>query len=72
MLNTRSQTSVLIACSILFYLFFQLISDFVTAIYAIGLLSLSLTVEVAFVLVLLSPIILIFFRNPPPGRSRSR
>ena len=46
--------------SILFLFFLQLISEFVEAIYAFGLLGTSLPVEIASVLLLFSPMILLF------------
>jgi endonuclease/exonuclease/phosphatase family metal-dependent hydrolase len=50
----------------LFFLsFLQLLSEFISAIYAIGLLELSLTAEVLSVLLLLSPLILLARKRPP-------
>ncbi len=50
----------------LFFLsFLQLLTEFVSAIYAFGLLELSLTAEVLSVLLLLSPLILLAFKRPP-------
>jgi endonuclease/exonuclease/phosphatase family metal-dependent hydrolase len=60
--------STILVCSVLFLFFFQLIADFIGSIYAIGLLSTSLTPEVASALLLLSPIILVFFRKVPSGK----
>jgi len=50
--------------SILFLFFLQLISEFVEAIYAFGLLGTSMPVEIASVLLLFSPVILLLL----PGR----
>ena len=55
--------SELILLSVLMLFFLQLVADFIETIYAIELLSLSLDENVLFVLFLLSPIILIFFRD---------
>ena len=49
--------------AILFLFFFQLISDFVEAIYAFGLLGTSIPPEIVSVLFLLSPLILFFIRK---------
>jgi endonuclease/exonuclease/phosphatase family metal-dependent hydrolase len=59
--------SEVILYSILFLFFFQLISDFVEAIYAFGLLSTSLTVEVVSVLFFFSPVILLLLRRGLSG-----
>ncbi len=48
---------------ILFLFFFQLISDFVEAIYAFGLLGTSIPPELVSVLFLFSPLLLLFFRK---------
>jgi endonuclease/exonuclease/phosphatase family metal-dependent hydrolase len=47
--------------SILFLFFFQLLTDFVAAVYAFGLLQVEIPIEIAFVLLLLSPMLLILF-----------
>ncbi len=47
--------------SILFLFFFQLLTDFVAAVYAFGLLQVEIPIEIAFVLLLLSPVLLILF-----------
>ena len=54
--------------SILFLFFFQLISDFVEAIYAFGLLGTSLPVETVCVLFLLSPAVLLLLRKGITGK----
>jgi endonuclease/exonuclease/phosphatase family metal-dependent hydrolase len=54
--------------SILFLFFFQLIADFVEAVYAFALGSTGLVMEVWTVLFLLSPVILLFFRKGLSGR----
>ena len=59
--------SEVILYSILFLFFFQLLSDFVEAIYAFGLLSTSLTVEVVSVLLFFSPVILLLLRRGLSG-----
>lgn len=52
---------------ILFLFFFQLLSDFVEAIYAFGLLGTSLPVEIVYVLLLFSPLVLLLFRRGLSG-----
>src|SRR5512135_1615649 len=47
--------------SILFLFFFQLLTDFVAAVYAFGLLQVDIPIEIAFVLLLLSPVLLVLF-----------
>jgi endonuclease/exonuclease/phosphatase family metal-dependent hydrolase len=54
--------------SILFLFFFQLISDFVEAIYAFGLLGTSLPAEIVCVLFLFSPIVLLLLRKGITGK----
>ncbi len=54
--------------SILFLFFFQLISDFVGAIYAFGLLGTSLPTEIVCVLFLLSPVILLILGKGITGK----
>lgn len=48
---------------ILFLFFFQLLSDFVAAVYAFGLLGTSIPPEIVIVLVLFTPVVLLFLRN---------
>jgi endonuclease/exonuclease/phosphatase family metal-dependent hydrolase len=68
MRSIRSSYSAIIAYSILFLFFFQLLADFIAAIYAIGLMGLNLPPEIACVLLLFSPVLLIFFRKSPSGK----
>ena len=49
--------------SILFLFFFQLIADFVEAIYAFGLLGVSIPVEIVSLLFLFSPLLLLFLKK---------
>jgi endonuclease/exonuclease/phosphatase family metal-dependent hydrolase len=53
--------------SIVFLVFFHLISDFIEAIYAFGLLGTSLPTEMVTVLLLFSPLVLLLFRNGLSG-----
>ncbi|RPI32624.1 MAG: endonuclease/exonuclease/phosphatase family protein, partial [Chloroflexota bacterium] len=50
--------------AILFFFFFRLVTNFVEAIYAFGLLGTSLPPELAFVLLLFAPAVLLFARKP--------
>src|SRR5512147_657966 len=61
--STKSSSFLLpvILFSILFLFFFQLLTDFVAAVYAFGLLQVEIPIETAFVLLLLSPVLLILF-----------
>ena len=71
MRSIRSNYFAIIANSILFLFFFQLLADFIAAIYAIGLMGLNLPPEIACVLLLFSPVLLIFFRKGPAGKGPS-
>ena len=52
--------------SILFLFFFQLLVDFVEGIYAFGLMGTGIPVEIVSVLLLFSPIAMLFFRRGLP------
>ncbi|HEY52610.1 MAG TPA: hypothetical protein G4N94_04055 [Caldilineae bacterium] len=52
--------------SVLFLFFFQLLTDFVAAIYAFGLLGTDIPLELIVVVLLFAPAILIFLRSDPP------
>ena len=53
---------------IFFLFFFQLLTDFVAAVYAIGLLGVDIPPELITVLVLFAPIVLVFVRRAPGQR----
>jgi endonuclease/exonuclease/phosphatase family metal-dependent hydrolase len=59
----------MIIFGILFLFFFQLISEFVEAIYAFGLLGTGIPAEIASVLFLFAPLLLVFLPRPLHGRS---
>ena len=59
MLQSYGRTSCL--HGLLFLIFFQLLSDFVEAIYAFGLMGTGIPAEIAFVLFFFSPLILLIF-----------
>ena len=53
----------IILYGLLFFLFFQLVSDFVEIIYAFGLLGTNIPPEIISILFFFSPLILLFFRR---------
>jgi endonuclease/exonuclease/phosphatase family metal-dependent hydrolase len=58
----------MIAYGILFLFFFQLISEFVEAIYAFGLLGTSIPPEITSVLFLFAPLLLVILPRPISGK----
>ncbi len=52
--------------TLLFLFFLQLLTDFVAAIYAFGLLGTRIPPEIGFVVLLFSPVLLWIFRRPGP------
>ncbi len=63
MRNTKLAETLLFGLIFLFFL--QSLSDFVQSIYAFGLLVTALTAEVASILLLFTPLLLLFFRRAP-------
>jgi endonuclease/exonuclease/phosphatase family metal-dependent hydrolase len=59
----------MIAYSILFLFFFQLISEFVEGIYAFGLLGTGIPTEIVSVLLLFAPVLLSLLPKPLSGRA---
>ncbi len=61
--STKSSSFLLpvVLFSILFLSFFQLLTDFIAAVYAFGLLQVEIPIEIAFVLLLLSPVLFVLF-----------
>lgn len=53
--------SELVLISLMFLMFFQLISDFMETLYALNLITLSMNENILALLFLLSPITLIFY-----------
>jgi endonuclease/exonuclease/phosphatase family metal-dependent hydrolase len=53
---------------VFFLFFFQLLTDFVAAVYAVGLLGVDIPPELITVLVLFAPIVLVFVRRAPGKR----
>src|SRR5512135_49026 len=68
MMKNTSQTSLIddwMWLGIICFFFFQLLTDFVAAVYAFGLLGTDIPPEIATVLVLFSPVLLLRFRRAP-------
>jgi len=65
----RKYYSELVLVSLIFLFFLELISDFVEAVYALCLLTLSLNENVLSVLFLFFPLLLFFFRKGFPDRN---
>ena len=63
-MSSRLRTSFFYA--LLFLLFLQLLTDFIGGIYAFGLLGTSIPPELAFALLLFSPVLLFFLKRPGP------
>lgn len=61
----ETKTAKTVLYSILFLFYLQVLSDFIEAIYAFGLLVTSFTVEVTAVVLLFTPLLLLLFRKPP-------
>lgn len=53
------------ALALVFFFFFQLVTNFVEAIYAFGLLGTDIPPEIVAVLLFFSPAVLLFFRRAP-------
>jgi endonuclease/exonuclease/phosphatase family metal-dependent hydrolase len=65
---SRERTGLrVLFCGILLLFFFQLITDFFHAIYAFGLLGTSIPVEMASLLLMFSPLVLLAFPRGLPG-----
>ena len=60
-----SRTALIVLLAILFLFFFQVLSDFIQSIYAFGLLVTAFTIQLAAVLLLFSPVVLLFVRRVP-------
>ncbi|HEX8990210.1 MAG TPA: endonuclease/exonuclease/phosphatase family protein [Anaerolineales bacterium] len=60
-----NRTDLIIVLSILFLFFLQVLSDFIQSIYAFGLLVTAFTIQLAAVLLLFTPLVLVFLRKPP-------
>jgi endonuclease/exonuclease/phosphatase family metal-dependent hydrolase len=66
---TRFPQLAFLLTAILFLFFFQLITDFVEAIYAFGLLGTAIPPELGFVLLLFSPLALLFLKRSPSPKT---
>ncbi len=58
-----SKGSLILLYGVFFLVFLQLVSDFIETIYAFGLLRTSLTAEIASVVLLFAPLVLLFARR---------
>ena len=63
MRSTRTAQIVLFAILLLFFL--QVLSDFILSIYSFGLLVTAFTIQLAAVLLLFTPLVLLLLRKPP-------
>ncbi len=61
----ESKTPDTLLFAILFLFFLQVLSDFIQSIYAFGLLVTAFTIQLAAVLLLFTPVVLIALRKPP-------
>jgi len=68
-LTVRRHDGDTIAFAVLLLFFFQLLSEFVEAIYAFGLLGTSIPMEIAAVLLLFAPILLVIVPQVVEGRA---
>src|SRR5512142_2723699 len=62
------RTALIILLAIPFVFFLQALSDFIQSIYAFGLLVTAFTPQLAAVVLLFSPVALVFFRGEPSRR----
>ncbi|MCP4642272.1 MAG: hypothetical protein GY851_17640 [bacterium] len=65
--RTRRDFVAVMLFALLFLFFLQLLADFIEAIYAFGLGSTGVTVEIVAILLLFSPVVLFAFRDGLPG-----
>lgn len=70
-LSRYSRTAESLLFGLLFLFFFQLLTDFIAAVYAFGLMGLNIPPEIASVLLLFSPLLLVFARRPPGRGARA-
>jgi endonuclease/exonuclease/phosphatase family metal-dependent hydrolase len=66
-MQCRSGTPVVLLAGILSLFFIQLLTDFIAAVYALGLLGTSIPPEIASVLLLFAPFLLLALRKTPGG-----
>lgn len=63
MRQTKTAETILFGILLLFFL--QVLSDFIESIYAFGLLVTAFTIQIASIVLLFTPLILLFFRKTP-------
>ncbi len=61
----ESETPKVLLFAVLFLFFLQVLSDFIQSIYAFGLLVTAFTIQLAAILLLFTPLILLALRKPP-------
>ena len=61
----QTKTAEIILLGILLLFFLQVLSDFIESIYAFGLLVTAFTIQIASIILLFTPLVLLFFRRPP-------
>ncbi len=62
-----NRTAQIVLFAILFLFFLQVLSDFIESIYAFGLLVTAFTIQLAAVLLLFTPLVLLLLRKPVSG-----
>src|SRR5512141_356281 len=65
---SSNRTAVIVLFAILLLFFLQALSDFIQSIYAFGLLVTAFTIQLASMLLLFTPVALIFVRKAPSRR----
>ncbi len=58
--------AIILFFAFLFLFFFQLLNDFIEAIYTFGLLGTDIPAEIGFILLLFTPLLLLFIRKKTP------
>jgi endonuclease/exonuclease/phosphatase family metal-dependent hydrolase len=65
----KTNSSFLLLCTVMFFVFFQLLTSLIEATYTFGLLGTSIPPEIGYILFLLSPLLLLFDPRILEGRS---
>ena len=64
-MRASNKTSEIVVSAILFLFFLQVLSDFIKSIYAFGLLVTAFTIQLASVVLLFTPLLLLWIRKMP-------
>ncbi|MDX1612859.1 MAG: endonuclease/exonuclease/phosphatase family protein [Candidatus Promineifilaceae bacterium] len=67
-ISKRTEILHLLVFTVLWLFFFQLLSEFVEALYSFGLLGTSIPAEIAIVIIFFSPLLLLIWRRELPRR----